>query len=109
MKGARIRGCFHSNARPSLVNGELKTFCTDCKQWLVTRTRELPDAAACAAQMPFGKYAGKRFDELPISYLEWATKNLKGALARRAEQVLRVLESRGKTAPPASDDEPRET
>jgi len=102
---ARKRACMHPNARASIINGELKTFCAECKEWVEMPRSELPDVAACASQVPMGKYAGKRFDEVPISYLEWMAVNLKGALARRAVQVQRVLASRGKIEPLANADE----
>lgn len=52
--------------------------------------KELLDLAN--AQMPFGKYAGKRLIELPESYLVWFRQKgfPPGKIGRQLEQMLEI-------------------
>ena len=51
----------------------------------------------CAVKMPFGKYKGQDFEDLPTAYLQWMAEEFHGraSLQQEAENQLALREGRG--------------
>jgi uncharacterized protein (DUF3820 family) len=51
---------------------------------------------ACKFRMPFGKHHGKRLDDLPKSYLQWAAENISDSeVQEKADIVLQWMNKYG--------------